>query len=91
MPDPPAHVLEPAAPLAGVAGGDDLDPCPVKVGLIDGGHHLLHEVLGRIEMTPLPQIDRRRRRRRPLIFDRRRPSIQNRLQITVDPLVPSHC
>lgn len=89
MPDSPAHVFEPAAPLSGIAGGDDLDPCPVEVRLIDAGHHLLHEVLGRIEMTPVPQIHRRR----PLIFNRRRPSpsIQNRFQIAIDPFVPSHC
>ena len=31
MPNPPTHILEPGAPFARIASGDDLQPCPMKV------------------------------------------------------------
>lgn len=88
MPDSPAHVLEARAPLPAVPCGDHLDPRPVEVGLIDAGHHLLHKVPGRIEV---PRVPHAHRRRPPLLVgDRRRPAVQYRLQIPIDPFIPSH-
>jgi hypothetical protein len=50
VPDPPAHVLEAGAALARVAGGDDLDPRPVEVALVDALDHLLDEVVRGVEV-----------------------------------------
>lgn len=86
MPYPPTHVLEPVAPLSGVPGGDHFDPRPVEVDLVHPAHHLLHEVPRRVEMPPLPHSHRRRL----WLVNGRRPAVQYRLQIPVDPLVPRH-
>ncbi|KAF7121453.1 hypothetical protein RHSIM_Rhsim13G0116100 [Rhododendron simsii] len=77
MPNTPAHILKSGAPFPGIPSGDHLDPRPMQIGLIDTRHHLLHEVLGRIEISPLPQTDGRRL---ALILYCRRPAVQNRLQ-----------
>lgn len=65
VPDAPAHVLEAGAALAGVAGGDDLDPCPVEVALVDALHHLLDEVVRGVEYHVRPAGARRRLRVTP--------------------------
>lgn len=91
VPNAPAHVLEAGAALAAVAGGDHLNPRPVEVGLVDPGHHFLHEVLGRVEVHRLPQVHRSRRRRRLAVLDRAAASaVQDGLQVTIDPLVARH-
>lgn len=88
VPDAPAHVLEPGAPLPGVARRHHLDPRPVEVGLVDAGDDLLHEVLGRIEMaTAVPHAHRRRH----LLVIRDSPAaVQYRLQVPIDPFVSCH-
>lgn len=86
MPNPPTHILEPGAPLARVASGDDLQPCPMKVRFIDAANHFLDEVFRRIEMASIAQI----RRRGLLFFNGGRTSVQYRFQIAINPLVPSH-
>ena len=57
VPDPPAHVLQPVAPLHEVVGCQCLDPRPAEFCLVDAAHHLVHEVTGRVEMPPLPSVN----------------------------------
>lgn len=87
VPNTPAHVLEPGASLAGVAGGNHLNPRPVQISLIDSSDHLLHKVLSRIKMPPVAQIYRRRRL---MLFNSTRPTIQYRLQVPINPFVSGH-
>lgn len=86
MPDTPAHVLESGASLACIPSGNDLDPCPMKISLIDSGNHLLHEILRRIEMAALPQRDGRGL----TVINGGGSTVENGLQVSVYPLVSRH-
>lgn len=90
VPNAPAHVFEARAALAAVAGGDHLNPCPVEVGLVDPGHHLLHEVLCRVEVSPLPEVHRSRCRHLAVLDSATSSAVQDGLQVAIYPLVARH-
>jgi hypothetical protein len=91
VPDPPAHVLEAGAALARVAGGDDLDPRPVEVALVDALDHLLDEVVRGVEVHVRAAGAAAGGRRRPRVpAGGGRAAVEDRLQVPIDPLVARH-